>query len=266
MKNAEYQLLAAREAFHEVVRQGQPAGWLNVARTYIADRRFDQAAQALEKARPHRAELAHWTFDWLAGTINLENGYLDEAIDNFESAMKPTGQTKARGFDFSQDYRLLNELATAYFERSKQARGESNRELRQVLLAESRRLLKAVLGLIQKINVLIIRCRWLRHVQAMRRRRRFIEGPTKPINETTKRENRSFRSIGVTTRRPAPLRKLLLSTTCIAPVLRGSRGLTLYSKASRYSKTASNLVAISGSKFTRLASQWRVSFRTTVVE
>ena len=100
MKNAEYQLLAAREAFHEVVRQGQPAGWLNVARTYIADRRFDQAAQALEKARPHRAELAHWTFDWLAGTINLENGYLDEAIDNFESAMKPTGQTKARGFDF----------------------------------------------------------------------------------------------------------------------------------------------------------------------
>ena len=48
VKNAEYQLLAAREAFHEVVRQGQPAGWLNVARTYIADRRFDQAAQALE--------------------------------------------------------------------------------------------------------------------------------------------------------------------------------------------------------------------------
>ena len=118
-KNAEYQLLAAREAFHEVVRQGQPAGWLNVARTYIADRRFDQAAQALEKARPHRAELAHWTFDWLAGTINLENGYLDEAIDNFESAMKPTGQTKARGFDFSQDYRLLNELATAYYARSR---------------------------------------------------------------------------------------------------------------------------------------------------
>ena len=82
-------------------------------------------ASARESASAPRGELAHWTFDWLAGTINLENGYLDEAIDNFESAMKPTGQTKARGFDFSQDYRLLNELATAYFERSKQARGES---------------------------------------------------------------------------------------------------------------------------------------------
>ena len=76
VKNAEYELLAARQAFEEVVRQGKPAGWLNVARTYIADRRFDQAAEALENARPHRAELAHWTFDWLAGTINLENGYL----------------------------------------------------------------------------------------------------------------------------------------------------------------------------------------------
>ena len=137
--------------------------------------------------------------------------------------MKPTGQTKARGFDFSQDYPLLNELATAYFERSKQARGDSNRELKELLLAESRRLLKAVLDWIQKINVLIIRCRWLRRVREMRRRQRFIEGPTKPISETTRQENRWFRSIGATTRRPAPRRKLSLSMTCIAPVHQGSR-------------------------------------------
>ena len=214
VKNAEYELLAAREAFQEVVRQGQPAGWLNVARTYIADRRFDQAAQALEKARPHRAELAHWTFDWLAGTINLENGYLDEAIDNFESAMKPTGQTKARGFDFSQDYRLLNELATAYFERSKQARGATNSELRQLLLAESRRLLHAVLELDPRINGLITPCLWLRHV-----RKRVVAETHRNAHQTYKRDDQARESvvsnIEAITQRLELRQKLLLSTTCI---------------------------------------------------
>jgi hypothetical protein len=147
VKNAEYELLAARDAFKKVVELGQPGGWLNVARTYIADRRFDAAAQALENARPHRPDLAYWTFDWLAGLINLENGYLDEAIDNFEAALKPTAETERRGFDFSKDYRLLNELATAYFERSKQARGDAQAQLRSALLDESVRLLDEVLKL-----------------------------------------------------------------------------------------------------------------------
>ena len=147
LKNAEYELMAARAAFEKVVELGEPSGWLNVARTYIADRRYDKAAEALERARPHRAQLAHWTFDWLAGVINLENGYLDEAIENFEAAMKPTAATAERGFDFTADYRLLNELATAYFERSKQARGDKEADLRAALIDEAARLLHAVLQL-----------------------------------------------------------------------------------------------------------------------
>ena len=74
--------------------------------------------------------------------------------------MKPTGQTKARGFDFSQDYRLLNELATAYFERSKQARGVANAELREALLTESRRLLHDVLVSTWKTRERITRSLW----------------------------------------------------------------------------------------------------------
>ena len=132
--NAQFEWAAGLDAFKKVAALGRPEAWLNVARVHLKDRKFDAAAQALENARPHREEIAHWTFDWLAGRINLENGYVADAIENFEAAMAPTQATVERGFDFSKDYRLLNELATAYFELSKQARGEENRALRDELL------------------------------------------------------------------------------------------------------------------------------------
>ena len=78
------------------------------------------------------------------------------------------------------------------------------------------------------------------------------EAPTKPTNEAPKRENGRF---GVTIGRLELPRKRLLSIVCIDSVLRDSKEETIYSKVSRYSKTASNLVAISGSSATRLASQ-----------
>ena len=74
--NANYELDSAGAAFRKVAKLGRPEAWLNVARVHLKDRKFDEAAEALEKARPYRTEIAHWTFDWLAGLINLENGHV----------------------------------------------------------------------------------------------------------------------------------------------------------------------------------------------
>ena len=58
---------------------------------------------------------------------------------NFESivALDDT-ETRSRGLDFSQDYRLLNELGQAVFERARQERGDGNRPERDRLLGEAR--------------------------------------------------------------------------------------------------------------------------------
>ena len=145
--NANYELDSAGAAFRKVAKLGRPEAWLNVARVHLKDRKFDEAAEALEKARPYRAEIAHWTFDWLAGLINLENGHVLEAVENFEAALAPTKATVERGFDFTQDYRLLNELATAYFELAKQVPANAEEGLRDELYREAESKLKRVLSL-----------------------------------------------------------------------------------------------------------------------
>ena len=47
-------------------------------------------------------------------------------------------EAQARGFDFEQDYRVLNELGQTLFERSNQERGEANRERRDLFLKAAR--------------------------------------------------------------------------------------------------------------------------------
>ena len=61
-----------------------------------------------------------------------------EAIANYKSLLGGDSQElRDRGFDFSQDYRLLNELGQTLFERAKRERGESRRERRVELLREA---------------------------------------------------------------------------------------------------------------------------------
>ena len=44
------------------------------------------------------------------------------------------GPTVARGFDFSRDYEVINELGQTYFERAKMERGEGHRAQRDAFL------------------------------------------------------------------------------------------------------------------------------------
>jgi tetratricopeptide (TPR) repeat protein len=127
------ELRQAAEAFGEVERLGRPDGPLNLARVFYKEGRLDEAASALRRASA--AGAAPWTVGWLNGLVNKENGHLDEAIANFESVLKASSpEMQARGFDFSRDYEVINELGQTLFERAKMERESSRAEQRTTLL------------------------------------------------------------------------------------------------------------------------------------
>ena len=65
-----------------------------------------------------------WTVAWLSGLVNKENGFLDQAIADFERVLATDlSEVGARRFDFSADYEVINELGQALFERAKLERG-----------------------------------------------------------------------------------------------------------------------------------------------
>ena len=127
------ELRQAEAAFARVEALGRPDGPLNLARVYLAQGTVrDQAIRALERAAAFDPPAPDWSVAWFTGLVNQQNGYLDEAIASFESIISGrTPEMIAREFDFSEDYRLLNQLGQAYVERSKLERGESRLEARE---------------------------------------------------------------------------------------------------------------------------------------
>src|SRR5262249_35745255 len=98
---------------HHVAAMGQADGWVNLARVYQKEGRIPDALHALEKAAHHKEPAAPWVINWLTGEINARNGLLDEAITNFESGLNT--RIPSRKFDFSVDYRVINQLGAALY-------------------------------------------------------------------------------------------------------------------------------------------------------
>ena len=113
-------LRQAEAAFRQVAALGRAEGDLNLARVLIREGRLDEAAAALRRAA---AGGAHpWSVAWFSGEVDLQNGELDAAIETFTGLVETRfAEARQRGFDFSRDYRLLNKLAGALFERAKLA-------------------------------------------------------------------------------------------------------------------------------------------------
>ena len=62
---------------------------------------------------------------WFNGLVNKQNGFLDKAITEFRSILEDRyPELDKRGFDFSKDYEVINELGQAYFERAKMERAD----------------------------------------------------------------------------------------------------------------------------------------------
>ncbi len=103
--------------FTKVAELGRADGWVNLARVYQREGRIPDALAALEKAANHKEPAAPWVINWLTGQINASNGLLDEAIASFESVLAT--KIPARKFDFSIDYRVINDLGSALYVRAR---------------------------------------------------------------------------------------------------------------------------------------------------
>jgi tetratricopeptide (TPR) repeat protein len=114
------ELRQAEAAFRMTGDLGRAEGALNLARVLIREGRLDEARDALHSAAAGGAY--PWSVAWFSGLVDLQNGEIDAAIESFTALVETRfSEARRRGFDFSRDYRLLNKLAQALFERAKLA-------------------------------------------------------------------------------------------------------------------------------------------------
>jgi tetratricopeptide (TPR) repeat protein len=125
------ELSQAAHAFAQVERLGRADGAVNLARVYYREGRLEDAVAALQRAAACDPPAPRWTVAWFNGLVDKQNGFLDKAITQFRSILEDRyPELDRRGFDFSRDYEVINELGQAYFERAKMERGrpETQRE------------------------------------------------------------------------------------------------------------------------------------------
>ena len=105
------ELIQAAAGIREVEKLGRADGPVNLARVYFKEGRLDDAVAALQRAAKFDPPAPRWTIAWLNGLVNKQNGYLDKAITEFRSILEDRyPELDKRGFDFSKDYEVINEL------------------------------------------------------------------------------------------------------------------------------------------------------------
>ena len=105
------ELRQAEEAFIEVEKLDRYDGPINLTRVLNTEGRVDEAVEALNRADKYRDTegFPRWTWAWLSGVINSQQGRLEEAEQNFRSVLEDsTEETRKRGFDFSIDIEVIN--------------------------------------------------------------------------------------------------------------------------------------------------------------
>lgn len=131
------QLRQAEELFRRVETLGRGEGSLNLARVYLAEGRLDEAAAALGRAQQGTHPAPPWSVAWFSGQLLFQQGRFAAALD----ALLPLFETRfaearARGFDFSRDYRLTNQIGLTWVELARRQEGGADR---QEALREARR-------------------------------------------------------------------------------------------------------------------------------
>lgn len=117
------ELIQAAQAFEQVEKLGRADGPVNLARVFYKEGRLEDAVEALKRAAKCDPPAPRWTVAWFSGLVNKQNGFLDQAISEFRSILEDRyPELEKRGFDFSKDYEVIDELGQAYFERAKMER------------------------------------------------------------------------------------------------------------------------------------------------
>ncbi|MCA9258418.1 MAG: tetratricopeptide repeat protein, partial [Planctomycetales bacterium] len=109
----------AADAFAEVEKLQRWDGPMNLARVYNVEGRIDEAVAALQRAQTFADHegFPRWTWAWLSGVANRQQGRLVEAVQNLRSVLEDsTADMQARGFDFSLDYEVINLLGQTWFD------------------------------------------------------------------------------------------------------------------------------------------------------
>jgi tetratricopeptide (TPR) repeat protein len=136
------ELIQAAGAFNRVEALGRADGPLNLARVFFKEGRLDDAVTALQRANdPKRFNPPgnRWTIAWLNGLVNKQNGFLDESIQQLTSILEDRyPELEKRGFDFSRDYEVINELGQTLFERAKMERANPARKEEYLQAAATR--------------------------------------------------------------------------------------------------------------------------------
>jgi hypothetical protein len=132
------ELIQAAQAFEQVEKLKRGDGPLNLARVYFKEGRLDDAVAALGRASRFDPPAPRWTVTWLGGMVDKQNGFLDKAITSFRSVLEDRyPELDKRGFDFSKDYEVINELGLTLFERSKMERGDAAKAAREDFLRQA---------------------------------------------------------------------------------------------------------------------------------
>ncbi|TWT76672.1 Tetratricopeptide repeat protein [Planctomycetes bacterium CA13] len=113
------ELRQAEEAFLEVEKLDRYDGPLNLARVFNIEGRLDDAVDALNRATKYADTegFPRWTWAWLSGDVNAQQGRLEEAEQNLRSVLEDnTEEMQRRGFDFSYDIEVINLLGRTLFD------------------------------------------------------------------------------------------------------------------------------------------------------
>ncbi len=143
------ELRQAEAAFREVEKLDRYDGPLNLARVLNTEGRLDEAVDALQRAERYSDTegFPRWTWAWLSGVINSQQGRLEEAERNLRSVLEDrTEDMRNRGFDFSLDIEVINLLGRTLFDlgniRSRQQRDEESRQYFAQAVAQFERTLQ----------------------------------------------------------------------------------------------------------------------------
>ena len=143
------ELRQATEAFTEVEKLKRWDGPMNLARVYNREGRLTEAVAALQRASEFESEDGYprWTWAWLSGDINRQQGRLTDAVNNPRIVLEDrTPDMQKREFDFSLDIVVINLLGQTLFDlgrlRSRQERPDEAKQHWQEAIEQFEKTLK----------------------------------------------------------------------------------------------------------------------------
>lgn len=129
------ELKQASDAFAEVEKLGRYDGPLNIARVMVEEGDLNGATEALGRSASFDPPPPPWTYAWLSGVVNRQQGNFAVAADSLRGVLET--KVPERKFDFSLDYVVRNELGMTLVDMADQAKVLDDQERSVALLQEA---------------------------------------------------------------------------------------------------------------------------------